>query len=152
GRGRARAPAFSRRAPGSRQVSKFADGGAGVTPRANRQALRAAHHRSRSAGLRGRQPGAEVTTPGSGTVKGPTGSARGTSNPRYPLSDSLRAIAALSVFVFHLPLVFRMSVDNPVRPYLLSLNVGVAVFFLVSGFLLYRPFASARYLGKGGPA
>ncbi len=91
-------------------------------------------------------------TPESGGAKGPTGSAGSTSNPRYPLFDSLRAIAALSVFVFHLPQVFRMSVDNPARPYLLELNVGVAVFFLVSGFLLYRPFASARYLGNAAPA
>lgn len=71
---------------------------------------------------------------------------------RFPLFDSLRAIAALSVFVFHLPLVARLSLDNPVRPYLLELNVGIAVFFLISGFLLYRPFAQARYAGEARPA
>jgi peptidoglycan/LPS O-acetylase OafA/YrhL len=74
------------------------------------------------------------------------------SNPRFPLFDSLRAMAALGVFIFHLPVVARMSFDNPVRPYLLVLNVGIAVFFLISGFLLYRPFAQARYAGEKAPA
>ncbi len=74
------------------------------------------------------------------------------SNPRFPLFDSLRAIAALSIFVFHLPSVARIALDNPVQPYLLVLNVGVAVFFLISGFLLYRPFAQARFEGRQAPA
>ena len=72
--------------------------------------------------------------------------------PRFALFDSLRAIAALSVLVFHLPLVARIAFDNPVKPYLLVLNGGIAVFFLISGFLLYRPFAQARYVGENAPA
>lgn len=74
------------------------------------------------------------------------------SNPRFPVFDSLRAIAALSVFALHVPMVAQMSFDNPVRPYLVNLGVGVSVFFLISGFLLYRPFARARYLREGRPA
>jgi peptidoglycan/LPS O-acetylase OafA/YrhL len=73
-------------------------------------------------------------------------------DPRFPLFDSLRAIAALSVFAVHIPLVARMSLDNPARDYLIQLNIGVAVFFLISGFLLYRPFARARYLRRSQPA
>ncbi len=72
-------------------------------------------------------------------------------NPRFPLFDSLRAIAALSIFALHIPLVAQMSSDNPLRAYLLELRVGVPIFFLISGFLLYRPFARARYLGAQGP-
>ena len=34
------------------------------------------------------------------------------SAPRFPLFDSLRAIAALSVFAVHLPLVAAMSEDH----------------------------------------
>ncbi len=73
-------------------------------------------------------------------------------SPRFPLFDSLRAIAALSVFAVHLPFAAMMSSENPVRPYLFELNVGIAMFFLISGFLLYRPFARARYAGDRAPA
>lgn len=72
--------------------------------------------------------------------------------PRFPLFDSLRGIAALSVFAVHLPFAAMMSSENPVRPYLFELNVGIAVFFLISGFLLYRPFARARCAGDRAPA
>jgi peptidoglycan/LPS O-acetylase OafA/YrhL len=71
--------------------------------------------------------------------------------PRFPLFDSLRAIAALSVFAVHLPLVATMSDDHFLKRYLLELNLGVAVFFLISGFLLYRPFAQARYEDDSSP-
>ena len=73
-------------------------------------------------------------------------------NSRFPLFDSLRALAALSIFAFHVPLVAHLSGDSPARPYLLELRVGVPVFFLISGFLLYRPFARARYIGGPSPA
>ena len=80
------------------------------------------------------------------------GEMRRTANPRFPLFDSLRAIAALSVFAVHVPMVAGMSTDNPARAYLIQLNIGVAVFFLISGFLLYRPFARSRYLRDSRPA
>jgi peptidoglycan/LPS O-acetylase OafA/YrhL len=44
------------------------------------------------------------------------------------------------VFAVHLPLVATMSDGHFLKRYLLELNLGVAVFFLISGFLLYRPF------------
>jgi peptidoglycan/LPS O-acetylase OafA/YrhL len=60
---------------------------------------------------------------------------------RFPLFDSLRAIAALSVLAFHAAFVSRVPIlDTFVRPYTAHLDVGVTVFFLISGFLLYRPF------------
>jgi peptidoglycan/LPS O-acetylase OafA/YrhL len=72
-------------------------------------------------------------------------------NPRFPLFDALRAIAALSVFLGHtvtevLPLATHRSL------FIWALTTayqGVAIFFLVSGFLLYRPFLVAR---RGGPS
>lgn len=71
-------------------------------------------------------------------------------NPRFPLFDSLRGLAALSVFVVHVPLAYKLT--DSFLPYRLALNVGVPVFFLISGFLLYRPYAQARYSGTAKPA
>jgi peptidoglycan/LPS O-acetylase OafA/YrhL len=70
---------------------------------------------------------------------------------RFPLFDSLRAIAAVSVLVFHAAL-FRLLVhDSPVQAYTSHLDVGVTVFFMISGFLLYRPFVRARLNEKESP-
>jgi peptidoglycan/LPS O-acetylase OafA/YrhL len=70
-------------------------------------------------------------------------------NPRFPLFDSLRAIAALSVFLGH-TVTGTMTFGQPLYPYGIELAVqGVAVFFLISGFLLYRPFLVARRSGRG---
>jgi peptidoglycan/LPS O-acetylase OafA/YrhL len=71
-------------------------------------------------------------------------------NPRFPLFDALRAIAALCVFAGHtVTSTFTLSrhpqlVD--VASYLAY--QGVAIFFLISGFLLYRPFLTARREGR----
>jgi peptidoglycan/LPS O-acetylase OafA/YrhL len=66
-------------------------------------------------------------------------------NPRFPLFDSLRAIAALSIFGFHIAFGLGLLADRALSPWLVELNVGVPIFFLISGFLLYRPFAQARF-------
>jgi peptidoglycan/LPS O-acetylase OafA/YrhL len=71
---------------------------------------------------------------------------------RWPLFDSMRAVAALSVLLFHAAFVARVSLsDSFVRPYTAHLDVGVTVFFLISGFLLYRPFVRARLHGEEPP-
>ena len=68
---------------------------------------------------------------------------------RFPLFDALRALAALSVLLFHAAFFAGVnSSDSFLRPYLSRLDVGVTVFFLVSGFLLYRPFVKARVMGE----
>jgi peptidoglycan/LPS O-acetylase OafA/YrhL len=73
-------------------------------------------------------------------------------NPRFPLLDSVRAIAALSVLVFHASLWSQITLTGSVAaPFLSRLDVGVAIFFVLSGFLLYRPFVRARLLGGRAP-
>src|SRR3954447_17536908 len=64
---------------------------------------------------------------------------------RFPYIDSLRALAALSVLATH---VAPHAGNSWVLPIAARLEVGVAVFFLISGFLLYRPFVRARLLGE----
>ena len=73
---------------------------------------------------------------------------------RFPLFDSLRAIAAIAVLATHAAAVsgVEMTPGSPVRAYAARLEVGVAIFFAISGFLLYRPFVVARIRGVAAPA
>ena len=77
---------------------------------------------------------------------------------RFPLFDGLRAIAALSVLVFHASYAIGFGHQaigrgsEVLRPYVSRLDVGVTIFFLVSGFLLYRPFVKARMRGEPLPS
>jgi peptidoglycan/LPS O-acetylase OafA/YrhL len=69
-------------------------------------------------------------------------------NPRFPLFDGLRAIAACSVLVTHCSGITAFNTGNPLGAYTARMNMGVTIFFLISGFLLYRPFVAARVEGK----
>ncbi len=64
--------------------------------------------------------------------------------------DGLRAVAALSVLAYHVAFALG-GFDGPAGPWLVHLNVGVALFFVLSGFLLARPFAAARLRGDAWP-
>lgn len=67
-------------------------------------------------------------------------------NPRFPLLDAMRAIAALCVFAGHTVTGTYSLAAHPTR-FVVATQVadeGVAIFFLISGFLLYRPFLTAR--------
>jgi peptidoglycan/LPS O-acetylase OafA/YrhL len=67
-------------------------------------------------------------------------------DPRFPLFDGLRALAVLSVLVFHTNEIAGSHTGW--RAAILDQPFGVTIFFVVSGFLLYRPFVAAR-LGDG---
>lgn len=80
----------------------------------------------------------------------------GVSRQRLPGLDGLRALAAVSVAVYHVWFfgapgghITRLGwLDKPVD----SLRAGVALFFVLSGFLLYRPFAGAIVRGQRLPS
>src|SRR3954471_4935232 len=66
--------------------------------------------------------------------------------------DSLRAIAAISVLTVHIALPSGLlDPGYGGRQFFGRLDVGVAIFFLISGFLLYRPFVRARAHGEPRP-
>ncbi len=69
-------------------------------------------------------------------------------HPRFPMLDGVRAIAALSVVVLHVSDRSGFSQHQIVGALTARLNVGVALFFVLSGFLLYRPFVAARVDGR----
>ena len=72
--------------------------------------------------------------------------------PRFPLLDSVRALAALSVLVFHASYWSGITLTgSDLAPLMTRLDVGVTIFFVLSGFLLYRPFVRARLLGTPPP-
>jgi peptidoglycan/LPS O-acetylase OafA/YrhL len=73
------------------------------------------------------------------------------SHARFPLFDSLRGFAAISILVLHVAIfmVFAQGVSYTWWVRLVAhLDIGVAFFFLLSAFLLYRPFVAAR-VGAG---
>src|SRR5947209_12344933 len=72
-------------------------------------------------------------------------------HPRFPLIDGMRAIAVLCVVLVHCA-VFGGALSGSLPGRLLAhLNLGVTIFFLISGFLLYRPFIAHRFSGAAAP-
>ncbi|HET7027977.1 MAG TPA: acyltransferase [Candidatus Limnocylindrales bacterium] len=70
---------------------------------------------------------------------------------RFPALDAVRGLAALAVVAFHAykDLANRPGWDSPLGTFAYSLQWAVPVFFVLSGFLLYRPFAAA--IARGTP-
>src|SRR5215210_1936605 len=71
---------------------------------------------------------------------------------RFPLVDSLRAIAALLIVGYHAAFFSGLLAAGSLGTRITTnLQVGVPIFFLISGFLLYRPFAAAHLSGEPLP-
>jgi peptidoglycan/LPS O-acetylase OafA/YrhL len=71
---------------------------------------------------------------------------------RFRLLDSMRAIAFVSVLAAHAAFPAGFAADgSTLRPFFARLDVGVRIFFLISAFLLYRPFVAARLGGEEPP-
>ncbi|MDA0182646.1 acyltransferase [Solirubrobacter phytolaccae] len=69
-------------------------------------------------------------------------------NPRFPLLDPLRAIAAIFVVVTHTTQLGGFNAGEFLGAWTARLDSGVAIFFVLSAFLLYRPFVRARLDGR----
>ena len=70
---------------------------------------------------------------------------------RFACFDGLRAIAALLVIAVHTAFVSGFTIHNSLGRYTARMDAGVDVFFVISGFLLYRRFAVAHLAGKSSP-
>ncbi len=67
----------------------------------------------------------------------------------FPCFDGLRAIAATFVLLHHAGFTTGVSMKHHgIGPYLERMDSGVTIFFLISGFLLYRPFVVAHLSGR----
>ena len=77
---------------------------------------------------------------------------------RFPCFNGLRALAALLVVFHHAAFTtgfFLRGVRIPFTDHVLSIgayfahfDIGVEIFFLISGFLLYRPMVAAAFAGR----
>jgi len=71
---------------------------------------------------------------------------------RHPPIDGLRALAAIAVLLTHAAIYSGLAAaGGDTGRVAQRLEVGVAVFFVISGFVLYRPFLLARLDGRELP-
>ena len=70
----------------------------------------------------------------------------------FPCFDGFRALAAGTIVAFHVAFVSGIGLRHRVLGlFLARLDVGVPLFFVISGFLLYRPFVAAHLEGVAHP-
>ena len=69
-----------------------------------------------------------------------------------PVLDGYRGIAASMVVATHVAFSTGFVLTAPVGPVTARFDIGVAIFFLLSGFLLYRPWSLAGMKGQRRPS
>ncbi len=81
------------------------------------------------------------------TTSGPSAARERT---RFPELDGLRAVGALGVLTTHVGFQSGAALNGSLSAPVARLDVGVALFFVVSGFLLHRPHAAAAVRDDAG--
>lgn len=71
--------------------------------------------------------------------------------PRFIALDGLRAVGAAAVLITHVAFNSGLSINERFGALLGRLDVGVALFFVVSGFLLFRPHVEAHLTDQPRP-
>src|SRR3954453_9870685 len=71
---------------------------------------------------------------------------------RLPALDALRAIGAAAVIAVHVGFATGFTMTSAEGGLAARMDVGVGVFFVLSGFLLFRPHAYAAAHGARRPA
>jgi peptidoglycan/LPS O-acetylase OafA/YrhL len=69
----------------------------------------------------------------------------------FPLLEGYRALAAAFVVATHAGFQTAASLRGPWAGTLARMDFGVALFFVLSGFLLFRPHAAAHLVGRAAP-
>jgi len=70
----------------------------------------------------------------------------------FPCVDGLRGVAAISILVFHVAFISGLGFRHrTLGLFLARLDVGVPLFFVISGFLLYRPYVTAHLTDQPHP-
>ncbi len=67
---------------------------------------------------------------------------------RFAGLDGARAVAAMGVFLAHAAFISGYVFRSDFGPILARMDIGVEIFFLLSGFLLYRPYIARRLAGR----
>jgi peptidoglycan/LPS O-acetylase OafA/YrhL len=74
-------------------------------------------------------------------------------NPRFALFDSLRGIAVLCIIAYHVTSITGAMNERGLGDlYSVLGNQALIFFFVISGFLLYRPYAAAHAAGRRRPS
>lgn len=81
-------------------------------------------------------PAVEPTDDREGSRQAPRGS-------HFPCFEGLRALAAVAVVAYHVITDAGPDAAGVLHTPVAVLDMGVSVFFVISGFLLYRPFVAA---------
>lgn len=92
------------------------------------------------------------THPSATAPRSPADAAASPGGQRFPALDGLRMVGALAVVTTHVGFSSGASLNTPVAGLLARLDAGVPLFFVISGFLLYRPHALARLERTPRPA
>jgi len=66
--------------------------------------------------------------------------------------EGLRAVAAFSVVGTHLGFATGTTFSTDLGAYVARMDIGVAIFFVLSGYLLHRPFVRSTLAGTPAPA
>ncbi len=74
------------------------------------------------------------------------------SGTRFPALDGLRIVGAVAVVTTHVGFESGEAISGPFNGLLSRLDAGVALFFVVSGFLLFGPHVRAHLQALPGPA
>lgn len=66
----------------------------------------------------------------------------------FPCFEGLRALAAGAVVLYHAVTLAGREAAGPIHTPVAVLDMGVSVFFVISGFLIYRPFVAGAVDGR----